>query len=165
MDKAVIDVDHSVLVEKGGGRGAAGCRHANQGSTPGNSLPSRIPQAGEPCPRRLGDRLRVPQRRFTPIGDIFQYPANAFLEGNLGLPAKFNADAGDVGPGAIGFARPLRDLNDFTLEQLDQPVDGLRSAGADIVDPADPWSCLVQARRRSVSTTSANAGEGWRRLV
>ena len=41
-------------------------------------------------------------------------------------------DLGDVRPGAVGLARTLGHVDHLAAEQLDQAVDGLRIAGADV---------------------------------
>src|SRR4051812_32120061 len=68
-------------------------------------------EIAEPVRCRLGDRGRRPHRRVAPVMNAFQHLLHAFLRRHLRLPAEFGAYLGDVGPGAVGFARALRDVH------------------------------------------------------
>src|SRR5208282_4212222 len=93
-------------------------------------------EIGEPGPRRLGDRFGVPQRRLAPVLDLPQDAGNALLEADPGLPAQLALDLADVGEGAIGLARPLGNMDLVAAEELDEAIDRLRAAGAEVVDLA-----------------------------
>src|SRR5438876_145270 len=88
---------------------------------------------------RLGgslDRCRVPQWGFAPIVDFLDDPGHAFLETHLDRPVEVAADQGDIGPRAVRFARPLRDMDGLAAQELDQAIDRLRLAGAQVPVPA-----------------------------
>src|ERR1700733_5999568 len=78
------------------------------------------------------DRLRIPQRRITPQLDILHHASDALVECYYRLPAKIALYLADVRPSTIRFSRSLRNVNDWSLEQVDKPVDTLRIAGAEI---------------------------------
>src|SRR4051812_31249384 len=63
--------------------------------------------------------------------------AHACFERDFRLPAKLGSDFRNVGPGAVRLAGPLRDVGFVTAEQLDEPVHGLRVAGAQVPERAD----------------------------
>ena len=89
-------------------------------------------RALEPARRRLRDRGRFPQRRVAPVIDLRDDAGDALLETDLLAPAEIAADLADVGEGAVGFARTLRDIDDVAAEKLDQPVDRLRIASPEV---------------------------------
>src|SRR5262245_37646686 len=86
----------------------------------------------EPGLGRLRDPVGVPQRRVAPAFDIDQHPAHAVLEADGRLPAQPRDDLGDIGEGAVGLARALGDVHDLAAEKLDQTIDRLRIAGANV---------------------------------
>ena len=106
------------------------------------SLPPQISAVGvkkaEPIARRVGDAGCGPYRGVTPVVDILQHHTDAVGKADLGLPPKLTADFPDIGPGAIRFARPFRDLYAWRRSKLPhQVVDADRLTTAHIVNFAD----------------------------
>src|SRR3954471_13762922 len=91
-----------------------------------------IRHIAEPRLSRFTNRLRVPQWRIPPPVDIREHPLHPLLEGDLRLPAKRTRDFCNVGEGAIGLARASGHVLHRTSEELHQPVDRLRTAGAEV---------------------------------
>src|SRR5262249_12126572 len=73
------------------------------------------------------------------ILDFSHHQANALLERNERLPVEIAPDLCNVGPGDIRLARAFRYIHDRSTDQLDEPADRLRGAGAEIPD----FSALV----------------------
>src|SRR6267143_2097102 len=81
-----------------------------------------------------GDRFRRPYRGRCPRRQVAQHTRDAFLERHEWLPTETARDLADVGPGAVWFARTLRHVNDRPTDQLDESVDRLWIARAQIED-------------------------------
>src|SRR5262249_36062638 len=64
---------------------------------------------------------------------------NALLERDERLPVEIAPDLGNVGPGDIRLARAFRYIHHRSTDQLNEPADRLRGAGAEIPD----FSALV----------------------
>src|SRR5688572_12865001 len=96
----------------------------------------RLGQRLEPAGGRLGDRIRVPERRVSPVIDFGDDPAHAFVEAHRRSPAEIALNTGNVGVGAIRFAGALGDVHRGAAEQLHQPVDRLRIPRSDVPHPA-----------------------------
>src|SRR5262249_25558328 len=104
-------------------------------------------QCLKPGLRRFLDRLWIPQRCVAPILDFSHHQPNALLERDERVPVEIAPDLGNVGPGDVRLARTFRYIHDRSTDQLDQPADRLRGAGAEVPD----FSALVgfsgQAKR------------------
>src|SRR3977135_1969688 len=87
----------------------------------------------EPGFRRFVDRIRIPEGRAAPGVDIGESLRHALFEAPLRAPAELRGDPRNVGPSAVGFAGTLRDADLFAAQELHQPVDRLRLAGAEVV--------------------------------
>src|SRR5579871_2278080 len=59
----------------------------------------------EPALGRPRDGLLIPQRCVFPVVDVFENAGDPLIECDLGPPAEFTADLGDVRPRAIRLAR------------------------------------------------------------
>src|SRR6516225_4605511 len=105
------------------------------------------PQCLEPGFRRFLDRFRIPQRRVAPILDLGHHPPDALLERNEGLPIEIAPDLCNVGPGDVRLARAFRYIHDRSTDQLDEPADRLRGAGAEVPDFSALVSFSGQAKR------------------
>jgi hypothetical protein len=64
--------------------------------------------------------------------DLLHHALDALLERNLRPPAQTLRDLPNVSEGAVRFARTLRQVNHIAAEKLDEAVDGLRRARADV---------------------------------
>ena len=104
----------------------------------------------QPC-RRLGDRVGIPQRRVAPVIDIGDDAPTPSSNGTLRRPAEVTRDLADVGPGAVRLAGALGNVHDRAAQKLDQAVDRLRIAGADVPDLA---GLGVSAAARNASAMS-----------
>src|SRR2546427_6910969 len=113
----------------------------------------------EPGLRRFVDRVRIPERRAAPVVDIGENSPQAFFETHLWAPIELRGDPGNVGPGAVGLAGALRDADLFAAQELHQPVDRLRLAGAEVVHATDPRTfCRREKSVGHVSHVSEIAG-------
>src|SRR5712692_7356726 len=92
------------------------------------------PQCLEPGFRRLLYRFRIPQRCIAPILDFGHHQLNALLERDERLPVEIAPDLCNVGPGDIRLTGAFRYIHDWSTDQLDEPADRLRGAGAQIPD-------------------------------
>src|SRR5258708_12191365 len=88
----------------------------------------------EPDLAGLGDRLRIPQRCFTPIVDLPEYVAHALFETHLGTPSQVARDRGNVRMRPFRLPRTFAHVDHLTAQQFDQPVDGLRVTRAQVPD-------------------------------
>src|SRR5215831_13993507 len=86
----------------------------------------------EPFGGGFGNRIGIPQRGIAPVVDLGDDAADPFLERDLRLPAEIAANPADVREGAVRLARALGDVDDRPAQELDQAVDRLRIAGADV---------------------------------
>src|SRR3984885_5607530 len=104
---------------------------------PSDSTVSGLPpQILKPCLGGDRDRLRIPQRRVTPQFDILHHAMDTLIERNGGLPAEIALNFADVRPGAVRLSRTFRNIDDRTAEKLDQTIDALGVAGAEVPDLA-----------------------------
>src|SRR6516164_55137 len=69
-----------------------------------------VAKKSKPVASSFGDARYGPHRCIAPIIDVLPHHAHALGEAHFRLPAKFTADFRDFGPGAIRFARTLRDM-------------------------------------------------------
>src|SRR5215470_18091981 len=83
------------------------------------------------------NRLRVPERGIAPELNIGEHLFNPAVERNRRSPVEVTADFADIGPGNIGFAWALGDIDHVSPDQLDQMIDALGIAGAEVPDFAD----------------------------
>src|SRR6476619_5239494 len=105
------------------------------------------PQSLEPGCRRLLDRFGIPQRCVAPILDFSQHQPHTLLERDERLPAEIALDLSNVGPGDIRPAWALRYIHHRSADQLDQPADRLRGAGAKVPDFSALLGFAGQAKR------------------
>src|ERR1700728_1468025 len=104
---------------------------------PSDSTVSGLPpQILKPCLGCDRDRLRIPQRRVAPQFDILHHAMDTLIERNRGLPTEIVLNFADVRPGAVRLSRTLRNIDDRTAEKLDQAINALRVAGAEVPDLA-----------------------------
>src|SRR5262249_7095563 len=82
---------------------------------------------------------RIPQRCVAPILDFGHHPPHALLERDERLPVEIAPDLCNIGPGDIRLAWAFRYIHDWSTDQLDEPADRLRRAGAEVPD----FSALV----------------------
>src|SRR5271169_1607250 len=88
----------------------------------------------EPVAGCLGDPLYGPYRSIAPIFDVIDHDPHPLGEAHLRLPTELGADLGNIGPGALGFPRPLGNVDgDRSAEQADELVNAGRSATPHIV--------------------------------
>src|SRR5579885_3106184 len=101
-------------------------------SSSGRPIRRLLIKVAEPGCCSGSDGVRIPQRSVAPVVDIVHHLRHTGGEIYLRLPAQFPRDPGYIRKSAIGFTRPLRDMNARASEQLDEVVNRLRASGANI---------------------------------
>src|SRR5262245_30719376 len=91
-------------------------------------------QKSEPRFRGFRNRVGIPNRRFTPVLDVFDHGLHPILNRNYLFPATFGLDSGNVGPRAVRLPGTLRDIDTRAPEQVCQTIYRLRIARTEIVD-------------------------------
>ena len=102
------------------------------------------PKMLEPPLCCVGNGLRRPNRRLTPVVYVVQHDLHSVLKVDLGVPAKLSLDFRDVRPSTVGFARAFGNMHDFIrTQELNQAIHAVCVAAADVGNRAS----LVRIRR------------------